>query len=86
MTDWSLANCQGLDPDLWFPPAGREGAAAQSCTDPSCHHHRFDLYAALVGVADAWHDSLPQEAANRPRDLEVAFVAVARLAAVEVLT
>lgn len=26
MTDWSLANCQGLDPDLFFPPAGPEGA------------------------------------------------------------
>ena len=38
MTDWSLANCQGLDPDLWFPPRGREGApltarAKQVCSE-----------------------------------------------------
>jgi hypothetical protein len=59
-------------------------SAVHSCTDPNCGHHRFDLYAALIGVADAWIDSLPQEPLSRRPDLEAAFHAVARLAAAEV--
>lgn len=66
---------------VWEPNACQ---ASESCTEPHCPEHRFDLYAALVGVADAWVDSLPQEPLNRRRDVEAAFHAVARLAAAEV--
>lgn len=56
----------------------------ESCTDRECSEHRFDVYAALLGVADAWHDSLPSEPLTRRDDLETAFTAIARLAAREV--
>lgn len=58
--------------------------ATHSCTDQTCPEHRFDLYAALVGVADAWYESLPQEPLNRRSDVIAAFDAVAKLAAAEV--
>lgn len=56
--------------------------ASESCPDAACDWHRFDLYAALVGVADAWMGSL--ETAD-PTTTRRAFLAVAELAAVEVL-
>lgn len=53
MTDWTLANCQGLDPEWFFPAPGRQGlpAAAQAkavcagceirqdCLDHALDHH-----------------------------------------------
>lgn len=56
--------------------------ASESCTDPACDWHRFDLYAAMIGVADAWADSLGSVDTAVARK---AFLAVAELAAVEVL-
>lgn len=37
MTDWwSLANCQGMPSDLFFPPAGREGAVPTAQAKQVC--------------------------------------------------
>lgn len=56
--------------------------ATESCTDPACQTHRFDLYSAMVGVADAWMLTLGMHEADTARR---AFMAVAELAASEVL-
>lgn len=64
--------------------ADPESTAVQSCTDPDCPDHRFDLYSALLGVADAWFDSLPSEPLRHRSTMSDAFLAVAALAAAEV--
>ena len=46
--------------------------------------HRFDLYGAMVNLADAWSDSLPGGPLRLPSSMSDAFLAVARLAAAEV--
>lgn len=57
--------------------------ASESCTDRECHYHRFDLYSAMVGVADAWLMTLGM---HEPETARKAFLAVADLAASEVMS
>ena len=67
------------------PSAPSDNTAIQACTDPACELHRFDIYSALIGVADAWLDSLPDLDRRDPGVTAKAFVLIAQLAADEVL-
>lgn len=58
--------------------------ASESCTDRACEGHRFDLYSAMIGLADDWWTSLPSEPLRHRQTMSDAFMAVARLAAAEV--
>ena len=60
------------------------GEAVESCRDPECNWHRFDLFAALLVAADAFHSSLSMHGLGIPPEGRRAFTAVAELAAAEV--
>lgn len=80
----AAANCPG---------SGQQGSAdvtndnptpVDAVESPTSDDLRFDIYSALVGVADAWFESLPMEPLRHRSDLEAAFTHIARLAAAEV--
>lgn len=78
MTDWSLANCQGLNPDWFFPPAGREGlplvaqakAVCAGCEiRQACLQHALDHH-EIHGVWGGLDASERRTHRRRPRIAE----------------
>ena len=54
----------------------------ESCVDLDCQIHRLDLYSAMAGLAEVWSATL---SISEPETVRRAFIAVAELAASEVL-